>query len=350
MRRYLALYLAFVVLFGALVPAAINFVIDPYQYFRQAWYTPRFSTNERWQLPGLARVYFYDTIILGTSMAQNFYPSAVEAAIGGQVLKLAMSGSTVHEQSLLFEVARRTGQVKRVLWSLDEMQCQGPADRVNASVDFPYFLYEGGPRAWAGYLLNASMLKTSLDIALSWPQRRPPGPIAVPDDFNSFDRSYRFDRERAIAHYMVAREAVVAPPLDVADMLESCAVNVIGPIRRNPTIAFDVILPPYSILLWKLEQERNPARLRQWLAFSTEFIERLVTLRNVRVFDFRDVVEITHDLDHYKDMTHFDAFVARYIAGAIAAGRHQVDPTDPAASLRRLESQIVSYQVPAGPV
>ena len=38
MRRYLASYLAFLVLFGAVVPVAISFAVDPYQYFRRAWY------------------------------------------------------------------------------------------------------------------------------------------------------------------------------------------------------------------------------------------------------------------------------------------------------------------------
>jgi hypothetical protein len=70
---------------------------------------------------------------------------------------------------------------------------------------------------------------------------------------------------------------------------------------------------------------------------------------NVRVFDFRDAAEITHDLDHYKDMTQFDAAVSRSIAHSIAARRHGVDPADPLASIRRLESQVAAFQLPASP-
>jgi hypothetical protein len=349
MRRYLILYAAFVALLGAVVPVGVNFAVDPYQYFHRAWYEPRFSTNERWQLPGLARVYAYDTIVLGTSMAQNYYPSAVERALGGHVLKLAMSGSSVHEQTLLFEVARRTGQVKRVLWSLDEGQCHGAPDRVYAGAPFPSFLYEGGPAAWVGYLLNASVLQTSAEIARDLPPRRAPGGLVVPDDFNSFDKAYRFGRDRALAEYEIARTAPASPPLDLDAMMRSCDANVIATIRAHPDIAFDVILPPYSILLWKAELDRDPDRLRQRFEFSGQLVARLLPLANAHVFDFRDVAAITHDLDRYKDMSHFDATINRYIVESIAAGRHRVDAADPLASLRRLEAQVAAYRVPGGP-
>jgi hypothetical protein len=349
MRRYLALYVAFTTLFGAVLPAAINFIVDPYQYFHRAWYEPRLSSNERWQLPGLARAYAYDTIILGTSMAQNYYPSTVEAALGGHVLKLAMSGSSVHEQALLFDAARRTGQVKRVLWSLDESQCMGAPDRVNPSVVFPRFLYEGGAAAWGGYLLNASVLQTSIEIVRDLPPRRSSATLAVPDDFNSFDKAYRFASDRALAEYESTVAAAPAPPVDIAEMLRSCDTNVVKTIAAHPEIAFDVIVPPYSILLWKAEQARNPERLRQRLEFSGMLLRRLVALPNARVFDFRDVTAITHDLDRYKDMSHFDVSVNRTIVESIAAGRRRVDPADPLASLRRLEAQIAAYRVPTGP-
>jgi hypothetical protein len=349
MRRYLAFYLGFVLLFGGAAPVAISFAIDPYQYFRRAWYEPRFSTNERWQMPGLARVYSYDTIVLGTSMAQNYYPSAVEKALGGRVLKLAMSGSSIHEQALIFEVARRTGQVKRVLWSLDESQCRGAPDRVNESVPFPHFLYTGGPAAWAGYLLNWSVLETSLDILRSKPRPRGARAAGVPDDFDTFDKFYRFARDRLLADYESGKTAPKQPSLDVPAMLLSCEANVVKTIRDNPDIAFDIILPPYSILFWKVEYDRDPEYFHQIMNFSVQLLPRLVSLPNAHVFDFRDDAAVTQDLDRYKDMWHFDERTNRYIVESIAAGRRRLDPADPLAALRRLESQVVTFRLPPSP-
>jgi hypothetical protein len=300
-------------------------------------------------MPGLARVYSYDTIVLGTSMAQNYYPSAVEKALGGRVLKLAMSGSSVHEQALIFEVARRTGQVKRVLWSLDESQCRGAPDRINDSVPFPHFLYTGGPAAWVGYLLNWSVLETSVDILRGKPRPRDTRDARVPDDFDTFDKFYRFTRDRLLADYGNGKTGPKSPRLDIPNMLRSCEANVVKTIRDNPDIVFDIILPPYSILFWKVEYDRDPEYFRQVIDFSGQLLPRLVALPNARVFDFRDDAAVTHDLDRYKDMWHFDERTNRYIVESIAAGRHKLDPADPLAALRRLESQVAAFRLPASP-
>jgi hypothetical protein len=119
-------------------------------------------------------------------------------------------------------------------------------------------------------------------------------------------------------------------------------------LRTRPEIASGLDVPPYSILPWKLEHDRDPERLRRRLNFSARLFERLTALPNVRVSDFRDAAEITHDLHRYKEMTHFDASVAIAIAQSIAADRYRVEPADPRPTLRRLAMQAAAYRVPGG--
>src|SRR5207244_2667821 len=123
------------------VPMTIVYAVDPMQFFRRAAYAPVFSTNERYQLPGLAKNYDYDTVIAGTSMSQNFYPSYANKVLGARVLKVAISGSSAHEQFLILNVAVRTGKVKRVIWGLDEWAFSGAPDRVRDDLGmFPHYL------------------------------------------------------------------------------------------------------------------------------------------------------------------------------------------------------------------
>src|SRR5688500_3124441 len=57
-----------------LVPA-VNFWIDPFQFFRRLE-QPRFSsTMLRHQLPGIVRNYEYDAVMVGNSVGGNFRPS-----------------------------------------------------------------------------------------------------------------------------------------------------------------------------------------------------------------------------------------------------------------------------------
>src|SRR5579871_3770468 len=141
-KRYLAWYAGFVVSVGLVGPMLMVYAIDPLQLFRRAPYAAVFSTNERYQLPGLARNYDYDTVIVGSSMAQNFYLGYADRELRARTLKLAISGSSAHEQFLILNVALRTGKVKRVVWSLDQWEFRGSPQRVRDDLGvFPYDLY-----------------------------------------------------------------------------------------------------------------------------------------------------------------------------------------------------------------
>jgi hypothetical protein len=51
--------------------AAINGVVDPLQVLRRAtWYAPHFSTNQRYQAPGLARYYVQPIVVAATSRSR----------------------------------------------------------------------------------------------------------------------------------------------------------------------------------------------------------------------------------------------------------------------------------------
>lgn len=164
-RRYLAWYVAFNVIFGVTCPAALTYLIDPLQFFRRASYAPTFSTNERHQLPGLIRNYDYDTAIVGTSMAQNFYPSYADRVLHAHTIKLAISGSTVHEQFLVARLALLTGKPRRVIWGVDDWVFRGAVDRVRSDLGaFPYYLYDGNPVEHVWYLLNVTNISEAFAI------------------------------------------------------------------------------------------------------------------------------------------------------------------------------------------
>lgn len=118
-RRMILQFFILSVVFAVLV-GGLTYVLDPLQYYRKStWYSPVFTSEQRYQNPGLVRNYSYDTIILGTSMTENFLPSVVGEALGGQAIKLSMRGSTADEQYKIASLALETGKVKKVLWGLD---------------------------------------------------------------------------------------------------------------------------------------------------------------------------------------------------------------------------------------
>ena len=65
-------------------------------------------------------------------------------------------------------------------------------------------------------------------------------------------------------------------------------------------MTFDIYLPPYSILQFVAMRDASPATLKIVYDFSAYISRRLPEFPNVRLYDFRAVSEVTHDLDNYR--------------------------------------------------
>src|SRR6185437_11115210 len=104
-----------------LVAAAATtiFVLDPFQVLRPARGTPNLYGVPEFQIPGLARFYPYDAVVIGTSTSNNFTPDDLAAALGWRAMNFALAGSSIDEQRAALDVALRTGKVRDVFWGLD---------------------------------------------------------------------------------------------------------------------------------------------------------------------------------------------------------------------------------------
>ena len=65
-------------LIGVLFVGGVNYIVDPFQQYRVKTFYPIAFTNERYQNAGLSKNFEYDSLILGTSMTENFILDEVE--------------------------------------------------------------------------------------------------------------------------------------------------------------------------------------------------------------------------------------------------------------------------------
>ena len=80
--------------------AAIVILVDPYFHYHRPF--PFFSYRlyqERYINDGISRHFDFDALITGTSMAQNFKPSQVDALFGTNCVKETFSGAGYQEIS-----------------------------------------------------------------------------------------------------------------------------------------------------------------------------------------------------------------------------------------------------------
>lgn len=331
-RRYSWIFgLMALLMFGGV--CMVNYVVDPLQFYRQAtWYTPIFSEEQRFQNPSLARNWEYDTIILGTSMTENFVPSHVDEVFGGdtKTLKLSISGSSLYEERLAGEVALRTGQVKRIIWGLDYASFRGGKELLHEEYgEFPLYLYDTNLWNDVKYLFNISTLKNSLRVLMRKLTHTEQPAIPL-DRLNNWQQKYNyaFNLQSVYNHYEQAKEADIrAVQQGARDSLaaakESFDHNVLRIVREHPEIEYHFFYPPYSILRFQLWYEYQPGRFQNQMEIKEYIYEQLSEYPNVRIHDFQSEQEITHNLAHYKDISHYSEAINAYMIEQMVTGAYE---------------------------
>ena len=303
----------------------INYIMDPFQIFRKHGHG--FDSNQRYQNVGLINSYLnssdgYDSIIIGTSVTENFTPSEVENLPGwGKVLKLSAAGASLFTQKKTIDKALRTKKVKHVLWLLNSNGFQkGPTELTVFDKGFNslLYLYDENPFNDINYLLNYSTLNTSLSIIYEekgkdldklnfWGNSY----TQAFTKFSSIENIKKLENQYDNSRYMKKKhsyEYTWNKPFPSLDPI------LFDTIKNNPEIEFIFTLPPYSY--FRLVSE-YPHRFALIKAILDE------KFTNVKIFGF-DHEEFVKNLYHYKDTEHYSAEVNSYMIYKMSRGENQV--------------------------
>jgi hypothetical protein len=346
-----------------LMAAALNFVVDPLQLFRPArFFAAGYSLDNRMQNAGLIRSQQYDTVFMGTSLGIHYRQSDIDRILDVKSVKLSMTGSNSVEQSFVLAAALER-RPKRVIWQMDDWIFRDAPD-IDADVYIPADLYRRNAKGIAAYLFSGSMARESLWIvARSIPPLQPitarlttgvlfKFPIPNVDDINvlrpDFDVAGFYNAKKAAAAFRritdPARSASLAEGYDYDAMVRHFERDAIALIEKHPDVKFDIYFTPYSILQFVAMRDASPATLKMVYDFSVYASQRLARLPNVRLFDFRVVQEVTHDLNNYGDVIHHSPAIDLMILSWLAAGDYAVSRDAPTASTELLKQQVQAYR------
>jgi hypothetical protein len=348
-----------------LAAVALNYVVDPLQLFRPSRLVPAaYSVDTRTQNAGLLLSQKFDTAFIGSSLAIHFRQSDIDRALGTRSLKLAMTGSNSRQQGFVLEQAIARG-TRRVVWEMDDwIYVDAPGIE-----DDPYFsadLYRRTAKGIASYLLSTATTKESLFLLLrAIPPLHAPLASVAPylpvkfalsdvDDIHALPRgadiaaAYNAKRTLAAFSYITdpVRSRFLAIGYDYDAMVRHFERDAVGLITRHPDVTFDIYFPPYSILQYVAMRDAAPAALKTVYDVTALVTTRVSQLPNVRLYDFRAIKEVTHDLDNYGDVIHHSPVVDAKVLTWLAEGKYRVDPKVPLVSLNELKAHVEIYRVP----
>lgn len=324
-----------------------NFVIDPLQFFHQAFYPPAFSEEQRYQLPGLAKNYPYDSIIVGSSMTENFRPSYLKEKLGYNTLKLSISGASAKEQFMIADLAIGTGKVKNVIWGIDYFALRGDSVRVrNDFGPFPYYFYQKNILQYSKYLINIDTTKQSLGI-LEDLLSGTPMPTQSLDTLYTWDTKYKYDKDIVLKAWdkINTENVVIEKDYEVKNIEENLQENIISLVKANPQIQFKIFYPPYSILQHYYFYKKNKSLFYNELYVKDYIFKEIGGLPNVKLYDFQQEKRITFNLDNYKDLAHHKGKFNNFIIDAMAKGDYLVTKETLIVNKNLLNQQVEGYNL-----
>jgi hypothetical protein len=328
--------------------AAFIVWVDPFQQYHLASrYPPRFYfLHHRYINPGLARNQTYDTVVSGSSIMENTPNDLVAKSCGGSAINLSMPAMSASEQRLMLETAFANRSLTRVIAVLDFNEfAGGPEERQDVAGPLPRFLYDRNPLNDLPYVLSWDvLLKSGRIVAGDTSERFTVDPNAP----WFWGNVVRFGRDQVLRGLDLGNlnARYQQPQRTLEGMRASFEHNLLRLFSTHPETEFDLIWPPYSILVWLDFAQRD--QLEVSLAFKRSVFEATSRLANVHVIDLQSEKSITHDLDRYDDIYHFDPAVNATLVEAACRGRNRVDAASIDELERQLRAQVAAVRTPAG--
>lgn len=314
---FFALILVLAVCFGAL-----SFAIDPFLQFRIR--DNAYMLSGWFVSPGLIQNHDYDTLILGSSMAQNFRMDTFRETLGIKPLKIALGGIRFREISELTALAYEAEKANTFYISADLSQF---TNDTKESRNFQYLMrhdvlsrlrYLFSYEVWFRYVPTDAALLAADFVGVSLPEKfRRARSIDWLEDW-SLDAA--FGEDVVINNYKIGSFQV--SDVDTDDLLSRMYANIVEYLDafQYDKGAHVFFFPPYSSLCWTYAQDHD--YFEEYLQAKEYFIEKASALGAI-VYDFQSA-DFTMDLNNYRDTTHYSPEINDWMVSCFASGDYRV--------------------------
>lgn len=317
--------LTLILLIGALVSIiAAVVIIDPFQIYHQAtaFIPPITNSTQNYFNAGIAKSYEYDSVVIGSSMTENFTPSQLDELLGGHYIKLPINGGSAFNHKQMMDLAFGTHEIRTVLYGIDIEALT--YFYKTPKCEMPEYLYDDDLFNDTQYWFNRSVLATYLPKCLSTlgqydeTQR---------DTMYNWGDLYTYGRDAvlrdvAISDTEVAQSPRQDDPVLSQQFLLNMEHNYLPYVQGHPDTEFIFFFPPYSLVRWY--ELYDQGLLNEFLVQKEAIIKTLLPYENVRIYDFQAKLDWINNLDNYIDPGHYGPWINDAIVELIAEDQHRI--------------------------
>ncbi len=343
-RKFLKRFgIAAAALMGLAAGAAALF--DPFYHFHAP--LPEMKavvTQSEYQCIGTIRNFEYDSVLLGSSTAENYNNRWFDEAFGCTTVKAIKSSGTTADLKFYLDEAFGAHDIKNIFYSLDLFALDGDPETNFVNDSMPLYLYDKNPFNDVKYLFNKDVLFKDIPYLLAMNLS---GGYDEGTSYNWWQYK-TFSEEEARKHY--EQKETVEPMQSESLWKDRVDANIRileEYVKGHPETAFYFFLPPYSELWW--DSVYRSGQLEEYLYARQAAMEALTAYENAKVFDFQTDEAIVLNLDNYMDPVHFSADVNHLMAQEAAKedSEYLVKKEEIAGRAERMR-ELVKIIVPVG--
>lgn len=320
--KWIALFAALSLLLLGIF-GAVTYIVDPYFQYRIK--DNSYKLNGWYVGAGLIKNYDYDTLIIGSSMTQNFNMDVFRENLSCLPLHVGLSGMNWRETQELLRIADRVGKATDYYICVD----LSVFNNDNESRIARYLLedsllakarYSLSYESWFVFMpvdIGLSVLKT---IGFDLPQKYTDS-MSI-DQLENWSQDYSFGEDVVLDNYKAKAYSVSA--VDVENLLNRMISNIDMFLKDFDTesVSYHFFFPPYSSLYWCDTQTQGYYDI---YSEAKKYFIKKATALNCEVYDFQSE-DITLDLNNYKDTTHYSPDINDWMVTCFASGKCLVTP------------------------
>lgn len=154
---------------------ALVAAVDPFEVYHKAtaFIPPISNGTQIYSNAGIAKNYAYDSVVIGSSMTENFRPSQLDRLFGGQFVKLCVNAGSSFNHKQMMDMAFATHDVRRVLYGVDVEALT--YFYKTPKCEMPDYLYDDDLFNDVSYWFNKSVLLTYIPECLATLGQSDPG-------------------------------------------------------------------------------------------------------------------------------------------------------------------------------
>lgn len=300
--------------------AAFVILIDPFFHYHKPWFGLKaVLTDKEYQCIGTLRTFDYDSLIVGSSVAENYYNGWFNEGFDCNAIKAIRSYGATADLCYLLDAAYENHELKYVFYSMDTASLAADPTPTYELTGCPMYLYNKNIFDDVEYLFNKGVLFEKI------PYMAANTFIGDYDENDSYNWAQwkEFNQDMALGLYI--RTARIAPMKEknyYQDMLDANIELIAAQIEAHPDTQYKIFFPAYSMLWW--DNLYRSGDLEAYLYNMEQTMGALLQYENVEMFYFQDEEEIITNLDNYMDTLHFSPEINEYMTNQIIEGNDPV--------------------------